>query len=112
MTVQREPVPAPPARPAARPAPHAPGPRSPSRWTAWRLTALTVLLLALIHPLSWPGGPEPLWFPSAGLGLVLIAWFGLRAALLILIAAPFVAVRAALWPSVQGAEHWGELLGK
>ncbi|MBI1914440.1 MAG: PAS domain S-box protein [Planctomycetes bacterium] len=119
MTVQREPVPAPPAPTAAGSTPHAPGatpianaPGSPSRWPAWRLLALTVLLLALIHPLSWPGGPDPLWFPSAGLGLVLIAWFGQRAALLILLAAPFAAVRAALWPSLQGTEHWAELLGK
>src|SRR5262249_7255305 len=119
MTVPREPVPAPTGPPPATSAPHAPGPPpvanapgSPSRWTAWRLPVLMVLLLALVHPLSWPGGPDPLWFPSAGLGLVLIAWFGLPAALLILIAAPLAAIRAALWPSLQGAEHWTELLGK
>src|SRR5262249_55435560 len=60
----------------------------------------------------WPGGPAPLWFPTAGLGLVLVAWFGLRAAVLLLIAAPLAAVRAALWPAFLPLQEWPLLLGK
>jgi PAS domain S-box-containing protein len=44
-----------------------------------------VLALYLTDPLTW-GHPLPaLWFPAAGLGLALIAWFGLRGTLLVLL---------------------------
>src|SRR5262245_19670701 len=123
MGVPREPVSASPAS-SGSPLPRSQGkeagealhgttsPVPASHWGGWRLPALTVLLLALIQPHSWPGGPEPLWFPSAGLGLVLIAWFGPRAALLLLIAAPLVAVRASLWPSLQPADQWLKLFAQ
>jgi PAS domain S-box-containing protein len=39
------------------------------------------LLLHLTNPLTWGEVGAALWFPSAGLGLALIAWFGRRAAL-------------------------------
>src|SRR5262245_41201358 len=106
MTVQHKSISTSPARPVGQ----ASRPPSASLWLTWRMPALTLFLLALIQPLSWPHGPTPLWFPTAGLGLVLIAWFGPRAALLILIAAPFAALRTALWSSVHAPEAWGELL--
>jgi PAS domain S-box-containing protein len=44
------------------------------------LAALGLLLLVLSDPRLWQGGAAGLWFPPAGLGLVLIAWLGLWAA--------------------------------
>jgi len=123
MGAQHEPVPASPA-PSGNPAPRpqeseagqapdaATTPIPPSHPGGWRLPALTVLLVALIQPLSWPGGPDPLWFPSAGLGLVLVAWFGPQAALLLLIAAPLAALRACLWPTLQPADQWLKLFAQ
>src|SRR5437867_7014 len=49
-------------------------PRGPRTWLA--LAAL--LLLWLSHPLTWGVTRAPLWTPPAGLGLVLVAWFGWR----------------------------------
>src|SRR5665213_2057031 len=61
---------------SARPVPPSFGVRS--------LLALAgVLLLYLTNPTAVTGLPG-LWAPSAGLGLVLVAWFGPRAALLII----------------------------
>jgi PAS domain S-box-containing protein len=76
------------------------------------LLALAVLLLALVHPLSWPGRPVPLWYPSAGLGLVLVAWLGLRAAGVVLVAVLLAGVRGGLWPNLVAAERWGPLLAE
>ena len=73
------------------------------------LLALSVLLLALVHPRSWPGQPAPLWYPSAGLGLVLVAWLGLRAAGLLLVAVPVAGLRGVLW---SAPDHWGLLLAE
>jgi PAS domain S-box-containing protein len=36
------------------------------------------VLLWLLHPLTWGSFAAPLWSPPAGLGLVLVAWFGFR----------------------------------
>ncbi len=80
------------------------------RSSPWATPLLALLLLALVHPLSWPGQPAPLWFPSSGLGLALIAWFGLRAALLLLAAVLLAAVRGALWPAVVPPGEWPGLL--
>ncbi|HZV05338.1 MAG TPA: PAS domain S-box protein [Gemmataceae bacterium] len=41
----------------------------------------SLLLLHAINPLAWGQIGSVLWFPPAGLGLALIAWFGPRAAL-------------------------------
>jgi PAS domain S-box-containing protein len=45
------------------------------------LVLSSLLLLHATNPLAWGRLDSALWFPPAGLGLVLIAWFGLRAAL-------------------------------
>src|SRR5262245_49668222 len=44
-----------------------------------------LLLLHLTNPLAWGSSRPALWFPPAGIGLVLVAWFGPRAALLVLV---------------------------
>jgi PAS domain S-box-containing protein len=42
---------------------------------------VSLLFLHLSNPLTWGGDGSARWFPPAGLGLALIAWFGPRAAL-------------------------------
>ncbi len=57
------------------------------RWPllpAW-LGLVALALLVLCHPLTWGRGLLALWQPAAGLGLALIAWFGLPAAALVLL---------------------------
>jgi PAS domain-containing protein/integral membrane sensor domain MASE1 len=53
---------------------------------------LGFLLLVFVQPAVGDASGTPLWFPSAGIALVLVAWFGRRAALL-----PFA---AALVPAI------------
>src|SRR5262249_11241912 len=100
-----------PSSSAPRAAEAAPPPTAPARPGAL-LLVLALLLLALVHPPSWPGVPAPLWFPSAGLGLALIAWFGPRAAGLLLLASLLAGVRAGLWPAPLPAAEWPALLGR
>src|SRR5713226_6059805 len=59
--------------------------------------------LHVTNPYAW-GLPAPaLWFPAAGVGLCLVAWFGRRAALLILCDALLVTAQAFFleycWPA-------------
>jgi signal transduction histidine kinase/integral membrane sensor domain MASE1 len=76
---------------AGRPHPIAPGERRP-----WVLAGFGLLLLHLGNPLTW-GHPLPeWWFPSLGFGLVLVAWLGPRAVLLVVIDVLLVAVQAHL----------------
>ena len=68
--------------------------RTPSSRLFVLIAVPAVILLHLTNPATW--GPLPgLWAPAAGLGLVLVAWFGPRAALLTL-AAGLLAVLQAL----------------
>jgi PAS domain S-box-containing protein len=83
----------------------------------WLTLVAGLALILLSHPLSW-GLPEPgLWFPPAGLALVLVAWLGLRCTLLIAAdlfliqilsgeRAIFVAGAEALWTSAEAAAGW------
>ncbi len=70
-------------------APVAPGRRAPDPGLGrpapppdrrWWLAAGGLLLLVVANPRLWAPGPTGLWFPPAGLGLVLVAWLGLWAA--------------------------------
>src|SRR5436305_9570056 len=62
----------------------------------WPLPALGLLLLHLGNPLAW-GHPLPeWWFPPVGLGLVLVAWLGRRAVLLVFADVLLVALQAHL----------------
>jgi PAS domain S-box-containing protein len=49
----------------------------------WWFALAGLVLLHLTNPLTWGVEGIPLWFPTAGIGLVLIAWFGPRATLLV-----------------------------
>lgn len=53
----------------------------------WALGCLAVLVLTLSNPLTWSAPAAPLWSPPAGLGLVLVAWFGWRFAAVVLASA-------------------------
>lgn len=60
-----------------RPPKLSPSPRRLNRGTAQFALALVVLHLS--NPLCWASAYPPLWFPPAGIGLALLAWFGPRA---------------------------------
>jgi PAS domain S-box-containing protein len=54
-------------------------------------------LLAVLHlanPLAWGGSMPHLWVPAAGLALCYVAWFGPRAALLVLVSQLLVVLQA------------------
>lgn len=73
-----------------------------------RIALLALLALAhLIHPLGWGEIGVGLWFPPAGLGLALIAWFGPIAALGLAVDGLLVVAQAALLNQL----FWGEPLG-
>src|SRR6202007_148656 len=55
--------------------------RSPRARRRTVLFLSSLLLLHATNPLAWGQSGSALWFPPVGLGLVLIAWFGPRAAL-------------------------------
>jgi PAS domain S-box-containing protein len=67
-----------PAMPAPQPG-GVPASRSPA---APRPAAMLagLALLHLTHPLAWGALPPNAWFPPAGIGLALVAWFGPRLA--------------------------------
>src|SRR5438552_1907816 len=109
MGVQHQSLPRPSvkARPPGRPQP----PPAPRGRPGGLVLLPAVLLLALVHPLSWPGRPAPLWFPSAGLGLALVAWFGPKAAALVAAGALLAAART-LWLGPTTGGHWLTLFGE
>ncbi|MCI0463965.1 MAG: PAS domain S-box protein [Gemmataceae bacterium] len=86
-------APAPPARPArARAAGPADAPPQPNR--RWWLALLALPLLVLTDARLWSAPSSPLWFPSIGLGLALVAWAGLGAAVLVGVAGLLAALLA------------------
>src|SRR5262249_50030755 len=100
----RTPPRVPPGQAAGRP-PARPGAQPDRRW--W-LAAAGLLLFFLGHPLVWPTALPALWFPSAGVALLLVAWLGPRAAVLVAAVALLVALGAAL---LGGAERsWAAAL--
>jgi PAS domain S-box-containing protein len=104
-------LPEPPARLAVRPA----VPGVPRDWSGrrWLPPLAGLALLHLAHLLTWPARGEPLWFAPAGVALVLVAWLGPRALLLIAADAVLSAVQARFlgwpggtapgWPGLGGA---------
>jgi PAS domain S-box-containing protein len=63
-----------------------------------------LVLLHLSHPLTW-GRPWPgLWFPPAGIGLALVAWFGPRFAVWLLADGLLIALQAGFVGLLSGAE--------
>jgi PAS domain S-box-containing protein len=56
-------------------------------------------LLHLAHPLTWGNSGIPIWFPPVGIGLVLVAWFGPLAGLLVTIDGLLVVSQACLFGS-------------
>jgi PAS domain S-box-containing protein len=79
-------------------------PPAPTRfWRRWHgkewlpgAGGLVVLLLA--HPLTWNRPPPWVWFPPAGIALVLVAWLGGRAGFLVAAAGLLAALAGRLWP--------------
>src|SRR5262249_4492731 len=67
----------------ARPTPKA-RPVPTERLLPWWLFLPALALLHLSHPLTWGVHTDPsLWFPTLGIGLALVAWFGPRAGMLL-----------------------------
>jgi PAS domain S-box-containing protein len=68
------------------------------------VVVVALVLLHLSHPLTW-GRPWPgLWFPPAGLGLALVAWFGPRCAVWLLADGLLIALQAGFVGLLSGAE--------
>ncbi len=57
------------------------------------LFLVLLLTLHLSQRFSWPGVPGPQWFPSAGLGVALLAWLGPRALVLLVLDAFLAALQ-------------------
>jgi PAS domain S-box-containing protein len=66
-----------------------------------------VVLLHLAHPLTWGYTPIPIWFPPVGLGLVLVAWFGPLAGLLVAVDGLLVVCQAVLLETKLPGEGTG-----
>ncbi len=78
----------------------------------WLVAAVGLLLLHLGNPLVWRH-PLPIWwFPPVGVGLVLVAWLGPRAVLLVFADTLLVALQARLvgTPTIWG-DGWLGVLG-
>jgi PAS domain S-box-containing protein len=67
----------------------------------------SVSLLHLSNPLTWGETGLGLWYPPAGLGLVLIAWFGPRAALWVAIDGLLVVSQVVLWSLLGAGQRSG-----
>lgn len=94
MASPSKPLLAPP--PSAEAAVSGEGRRFPSRSRPFLFLALVALsLLHLTNPAAWNDLPG-LWAPTAGLGLVLVAWFGGRGAWLVLAAGLLAVLQVAL----------------
>jgi PAS domain S-box-containing protein len=78
----------------------------------WLLAAAGLAVLHLAQPLTWGGSPPDLWFAPLGLGLVLVAWLGPRAALLVVLDRLLVGLQAG-WQGTPAAwgNGWTGLLG-
>src|SRR5207248_2555202 len=76
-----------------------------NRTRAWMVVAALVVL-HLTHPLTWGRSTPDLWFPPAGIGLALVAWYGSRAALLVLVDGLLVVLQASLLGQLP-PEHAG-----
>ncbi len=74
------------------------------------LGLLALLLLAGVHPLTWRRAMPALWHPAAGLGLALIAWFGLPAVALVFLGC-LLAGGLAAWQTPQLFPCEGTALG-
>jgi hypothetical protein len=61
------------------------------------LAAGGLALLLLTHPLTWNSPPPWIWFPPAGVAIVLVAWLGGRAGLVVFAAGLLAALAGALW---------------
>ena len=113
-------MPKPPQEPDARPQAALPvrGAVFPRSWKGkeealtWFCVCVALVLFHLSNPLTWGRSLPGWWFPPAGLGLVLMAWLGPRAILLILADSLLVAfqVNVADTPVIWG-DGWPTLLG-
>ena len=75
----------------------------------WTGAVVAAVLLSLTNPLTWAAPHLPLWSPAAGLGLVVIAWFGWRDAAVPLAGAALLlfAGRGLLGtPGAEGRAAW------
>jgi len=111
-------APAPPSGPASVPtvAPSARIDRagvSPSSRTSPRLVVLLAFLplLHLSNPLTRGDIGPGLWYPPAGLGLALIAWYGRRAALWLAMDGLLVVLQVMLWRLLRAEDGRGVELG-
>src|SRR5436305_1292119 len=58
-----------------------PGPKPPIADRGWWLLFAGLLMLVVCHPRVWHPSSDGLYFAPLGIGLALIAWLGLRAAI-------------------------------
>jgi PAS domain S-box-containing protein len=70
-----------------------------------------LLLLWLSHPLTWGPDELPLWSPPAGLGLVLVAWFGFRFGASLLVACGVLLLPHCLARWLLGETVWPAWVG-
>jgi PAS domain S-box-containing protein len=78
-------------------------PSPPRLWMRYTLGALLLVLLDLLTPAGWGRTTIDLWYPPAGLALALIAWWGVRAAVLVVLAGLLAVCLAALRPASAGS---------
>jgi PAS domain S-box-containing protein len=69
---------------------------APAGWRPWLLAGLGLLALHAGNPLAWRHPLPEWWFPPVGVGLVLVAWLGPWAVLLLFADILLVAVQARL----------------
>jgi PAS domain S-box-containing protein len=89
-----------------RPAP--PVPHSPGR-PRWPVVLAAILLVYLLQQGS-AFGPS-LWSPAVGVGLVLVAWFGARFGVLVLLGGGLLALIHSAWSAASGPLTWVALAG-
>ena len=83
--------------------------------STWLFFAVALVLFHLSNPFTWGQSLPGWWFPPAGLGLILVAWLGPRAVLLlladILLVAfqPYLADTLVIWPTLRGGT-WETLI--
>jgi PAS domain S-box-containing protein len=89
-----------------------PEPRLALARRPWLLAAAGMVLLQVSHPIFWRHALPVWWFPPVGIGLVLVAWLGPRAVLLLFASVLLVSLQGQLThtPTVWGT-GWTALRG-
>jgi PAS domain S-box-containing protein len=75
----------------------------------WWLLLAGLVALDLTNPFTWGRSPPHTWFPPAGIGLALIAWFGVRGTLLVLVGLLLPVVQGFVLDWFFSTPNWGAL---